>query len=61
MKEFQFLPLAAAPAMMARSGMNHLAAINRKPASSVEILMLSAGDQVTVLFKNKPFQGVVDP
>ena len=29
--------------------------------SNVENSMLNAGDQVAVLVKNKPFQGVVDP
>ena len=41
--------------------LSSICSINGKPTSNVEKSMLSAGDHVTVLFKNKPFQGVVDP
>ena len=41
--------------------LSSICSINGKPTSNVEKSMLTAGDKVTVMFKNKPYPGVVDP
>ena len=41
--------------------LSSICSINGNPTSNVKKSMLSTCDQMTVLFKNKPFQGVVDP
>ena len=41
--------------------LSSICSINGTPASNVEKSMLSAGDQVTILFQNKIYGGVVDP